>query len=267
MKTKTNFNFSTEKQYFFSTIILMVFIAILYEVQNIIGYETVSLILLLIIFLLPILNFDRGPIIVSAVISALAWDYYFIPPHFTMHIAKTADVVMLLMFFIVAVTNSILTSRLKEQKNSIMIKEKKLNSLYNLLKTLSQANNLEGVLNALVSQIQEIFEYKTVIYFPEKENRLKRVPHVASNFEPEEMDWLAAEASFKTGNISGRGTNTVTGADGIYFPITLDNSVFCVIGVLPDEKLKHKRNQMEFLKAFIEEIIPFLKKYSTYSNP
>ena len=87
-----------------------------YTVQNIIGYETVSLILLLILFLLPLFNFSRGPIILLAVIGAFAWDYYFIPPHFTMYIARPEDVMMLLMFFIVAVTNGVLASKVNIQK-------------------------------------------------------------------------------------------------------------------------------------------------------
>ena len=98
MKTQKLINGLTiEQQYFFSTVILFFFITILYIIQDTIGYETVSIILLLIIFLLPLFNFSKGPIVLSALISALAWDYYFIPPHFTMHIAKTEDAVMLFM--------------------------------------------------------------------------------------------------------------------------------------------------------------------------
>ncbi|MGE5807409.1 MAG: DUF4118 domain-containing protein, partial [Ignavibacteria bacterium] len=136
---------STGKQYFLSTFILFVFIMLLYFVQDVIGYQTVSLILLLIIFLLPLFNFERGPIILSAVISALAWDYYFIPPHFTMHIAKPEDVMMLFMFFIVATTNGVLTARLKAQKNDMIEKERRSNALYNLIKELSSAKDLNEV--------------------------------------------------------------------------------------------------------------------------
>ena len=138
MKTRKQINgLSIEKQYFFSTVIMFFFITLLYTIQNIIGYETVSLILLLIIFLLPLFNFSRGPIILSALISALAWDYYFIPPHFTMHIAKTEDAVMLFMFFIVAITNVIIATRLNAQKAEILKKERRLKALYSLIKELS----------------------------------------------------------------------------------------------------------------------------------
>ena len=52
-----------------------------------------------------------GPILLAATLSALIWDYFFIPPQFTLHIEKPEDVLMLIMFFIIALLNGILTSQ------------------------------------------------------------------------------------------------------------------------------------------------------------
>lgn len=262
MKTRKQINLSIEQQYFFSTVILFFFIVLLYIIQDTIGYETVSIILLLIIFLLPLFNFSRGPIILSAVISALAWDYYFIPPHFTMHIAKTEDVVMLFMFFIVAVTNGFLTSKLYVQKDKMLDQERKLNALYNLLKELASANNKDELTTKLSSQISDVFGLESIIYFPESVDKLSRSPDKASTFVPDEMEWLAAQASFKEKSEGGRTTNIVSGAEGLYFPLT-DNSenIICVIGVHLDEEIKSDPDELKFLKRYIKEISPFMKKY------
>ena len=264
--TKT-FKISTGKQYFFSTILLFIFITILYNVQNTIGYETVSLILLLIIFLLPIFSFSRGPIIISAIISALAWDYYFIPPHFTMKIDKTEDGVMLFLFFIVAVANGVLTAKLEEQKNKMIERDRRLNAFYNLLKDLLNTKDLDQVLTKFLKQIQNIFGFESVIFFPENQNKLKREPHTANNFSPDEMEWLAAEASFKSKEETGKTTNTLHDAEAIYFPLQIKGSVFCVIGVKINDQIKSDSIELEFLRSFIKEITPFLETYSSYSNP
>ncbi len=259
---------SVEKQYFFSTVILFIFIAILYTIQNTIGYETVSMILLLILFLLPLFHFSRGPIILQAVISALAWDYYFIPPHFTMHIARTEDVMMLFMFFVVAVTNSVLTSRLSVQKNEMFRKERRLNALYYLLKDLSSAANIDELLNKAVRQIQAVFGFESIIFFPEDINKLNRSPHQSSNFVPDEMEMLAAGASFKEKAESGRTTNVVNDAEALYFPlINKTGNIFCVLGVKIDDELKAGDEELKFLKNFIQEISPFLDKQLNYSSP
>ena len=263
--TKT-FRISTGKQYFFSTILLFIFIAILYNVQNTIGYETVSLILLLIIFLLPIFSFSRGPIIISAIISALAWDYYFIPPHFTMKIDKTEDGLMLFLFFIVAVANGVLTAKLKAADNIMIEKDRKLNALYTLVKVLSAAKNPDEVLTKVVKQIQIIFGFESVIFLPEDVNKLKRDPHPASNFMPDEMEWLAAEASLKSKEETGKTTNTLHDVEAIYFPLQIKGSVFCVIGVKISDSIKSDSEELEFLRSFIKEILPFLEKYSSFSS-
>ncbi|HSP87606.1 MAG TPA: DUF4118 domain-containing protein [Ignavibacteriaceae bacterium] len=267
MKTKNSIRISTSKQYFFSTVILFLFIIALYYVQDIIGYQTVSLILLLILFLLPVFNFEKGPIILSAVISALAWDYYFIPPHFTMHIDKTEDVVMLFMFFFVAVTNGVLTSRLKVQKNDMIEKENKLNALYNLIKDLSQGKNLDEIFIKVVKQIKNTFESETVIFLPENENKLRREAHPASNFTPDEMEWLAAEISLKNKTESGKNTGSVEGTEATYFPLIVNGTVLSVIGIKIKDEFGSAQKEMEFLRNYLKEIIPFIERYMSYSIP
>jgi two-component system sensor histidine kinase KdpD len=261
------FSISAGKQYFISTVLLFAFIIFLYYLQNYIGYQTVSLILLLVIFLMPLFNFDRGPIILAAVISALAWDYYFIPPHFTMHIAKTEDVVMLFMFFIVALTNGILTSQLKEQKNSMREKEWQSNALYLLIKDLSDVKNVNEICTVSVNQILKTFGYESVIYFPSNHTKLKREPHPASNFIPDEMEWLAAESAFMEGKETGTLTSTIQGADAMYIPVKEKDAVLCIIGVKINYDLDKDTGRINFLRGFINEIKPFLKNHIYYSIP
>jgi len=263
MKTANkDFQFSKEKQYFFSTILIFVFITILYNVQNFIGYETVSLILILIIFLLPLFNFDKGPIILSAIISALVWDYYFIPPHFTMHIAKTEDGVLLFMFFFVAVTNGVLTSKLKKQENYIAEKERQSNSLYNLLKDFSTAKDLNDILNSTVKNILNVFGFESVIFFPAEDNKLSRTPHPTSSFIPDEMDWLAADICYKDKTETGKSTGTMQGALAKYYPVAMNRTEIFIIGVKINDEIKSDKTEMEFLRRFLNEIIPYVGKYS-----
>lgn len=269
MKTQNQINgLSIEKQYFFSIALLFFFITILYAFQDAVGYETVSMILLLIIFLLPLFNFSRGPVILSAVISALAWDYYFIPPHFTMHIAKTEDAVMLFMFFIVAVTNVVVASRLNAQKTEILKKERRLKALYNLIKELARSGSTDEILQVTVDQLAAVYGFETVIFFPENQGQLSRKPHTAGNFIPDEMEWLAAEAAFKSKTEGGSTTNLVSNAEAFYYPVlSRKNEVICMIGIKISEAVKSDREEMIFLRKFIDEIKPFLEKASDYSIP
>jgi two-component system, OmpR family, sensor histidine kinase KdpD len=267
MKTQNKIrHISAGKQYFFATIILYAFILLLYNFQELIGYQTVSLILLLVIFLMPLFNFEKGPIILAAVISALAWDYYFIPPHFTMHIADTEDAVMLFMFFIVALTNGVLTSRLKSQKDKWRKKEYRAASLYGLLKSLANQDTIEKTCEVLVSQISKTFKGKAIIYFPENLNKIKRDPEPCSNFKPDEMEWLAAEAAFAEKKEAGRYTDNMNVVSALYYPVVSNDSALCVIGVSVDLADKNKDEQISFLREYLDEASFYIKKQIANQN-
>ena len=240
----------------------------LYSVQDIIGYETVSMILLLIIFMLPLFNFSRGPIILSAVISALGWDYYFIPPHFTMYIAKPEDVMMLLMFLIVALTNGVLAARLNVYKYDLLKVERRWKSLYYLVKDLSVSTDMNEVLINAVKNIEKIFQLETVVFLNDGDTKLSRIPHPSSSFHPDEMEMLAAEAAFRLKSPGGNTTDLVGNADALYYPV-IDKKgiVICIIGVKLNDEIKGDSREMHYLKDFIDEITPFLERTRAYSNP
>ena len=84
--------------------------------------------------------FDILPVLVTALISALIWDYFFIPPHFTFHVALTDDVILLVMYFVIASVNAVLTYKIRQIEKVAMQKEEKANTvkLYNtILNSLS----------------------------------------------------------------------------------------------------------------------------------
>jgi two-component system sensor histidine kinase KdpD len=264
---KKNISISIGIQYFLATFILLIFIMFLYLVQDIIGYQTVSLILLLIIFLLPLFNFEKGPIILSAFISALAWDYYFIPPHFTMHIAKPEDVMTLFMFFVIAITNGVLTSRLRTQKNEMMEKERRSNAFYSLLKDLSSGKDLNDVTEKSVKQISNAFGAESVVFYTSNHSKLNRLPHPSSTFKPDEMEWFVAELAFINKSESGKTTETLSDANAMYFPLVGTNQMFGVIGVKINDDLDSESKEIKFLRDFVKEIALFLERQLTHSIP
>lgn len=264
---KKNISTSIGIQYFLATLILFIFIMFLYLVQDIIGYQTVSLILLLIIFLLPLLNFEKGPIILAAIISALAWDYYFIPPQFTMHIAKSEDVMTLFMFFIVAITNGVLTSRLRTKKNEMMERERRSNAFYNLLKELSVGKDLNDVTQKAIQQISNTFEAESVIFYAKTNNKINRESHPSSTFKPDEMEWFVAELSFVNKRETGKTTDTLPDANAIYFPLMESEHIYGVIGIRINDDIDSESKEIEFLRNFVKEITLFLNRHITYSIP
>lgn len=81
-----------------------------------IGNGPISLIFLLGVLLAGMV-LNRGPVLLVAALSALSWNFLFIPPLFTLHIAKFADALTFATYFIIAITVGSLTAQLKAREH------------------------------------------------------------------------------------------------------------------------------------------------------
>ena len=80
------------------------------------GYGAISLIFLLGVLLAGMV-LNRGPVLLVAALSALSWNFLFIPPLFTLHIAKLEDGLTFATYFIIAITVGSLTAQLKAREH------------------------------------------------------------------------------------------------------------------------------------------------------
>ena len=146
------------KQFIYCAGIIALVSAACFGLSGIMGYRVAALILLLTVSLLAI-TFDIIPVLLSAVLSAFIWDFFFIPPRFTIHVDTTEHAILLIMYFVIAMISGVLThkirqveklSRLKEEKaNSVKLYNTILNSLSHELRTpiaaiIGATDNLQG---------------------------------------------------------------------------------------------------------------------------
>src|SRR3954467_8864300 len=80
------------------------------------GYAAISLIYLLGVLLAGMI-LGRGPVLLVATLSAISWNFLFIPPRFTLHIDKLEDALMFLTYFVIALTVGGLTAQLKAREH------------------------------------------------------------------------------------------------------------------------------------------------------
>ncbi len=84
-----------------------------------IGYQTVALIYLLAVVVLA-LFLSRGPTIFGAALSAFAWAYFSVPPTNSAQVSSFYDQMMLVTYFVVAITIGQLTTRLRAHRESVI---------------------------------------------------------------------------------------------------------------------------------------------------
>ena len=119
----------TRKGEFLISILLVLAVSgICFGVAAFLGYRVVAFILLLTVSVIAI-SFDILPVLVSAVLSAFIWNFFFIPPRFTFHINNTEDVILLVMYFVIALINAALTFKISQVEKMARKKEEKANTL------------------------------------------------------------------------------------------------------------------------------------------
>jgi two-component system sensor histidine kinase KdpD len=124
--------------------------------RSILEYKTVSLILLMSVSILAML-FDIVPVLIASILSALIWNFLFIPPVFTFHISNTNDVLLFFLYFLIALINAVLTFQIRKEEKKTRDKEEKENTikLYNtLLNSLS--HELRTPISTIISSIDSL---------------------------------------------------------------------------------------------------------------
>jgi two-component system sensor histidine kinase KdpD len=138
--------------------------AICFLLKDTIGYRLVSFILLFVVSILAVF-FGTGPILLASTLSAGIWNYFFIPPSFTLHIGETEDTLLLVMFFVVALLNGILTSRIRRQELNTRKREERTLALYQLSKELLTATGLREVVLVAEKYFKQYFDIDRTIFF------------------------------------------------------------------------------------------------------
>lgn len=145
------------------SILLITFVALsCYYSINMTNYRIVAIILLMSVSLIAVV-FDFMAVIFSAFISALIWNYFFIPPVFTFHIDNAEDNLMFIMYFIVVLMHAVLTYKIKQVENKAREKDEKerVIALYNtLLNSLS--HELRTPISTIISSIDFLKENRKI---------------------------------------------------------------------------------------------------------
>ncbi len=154
-------NYDKKNQYLISILLIVLTAILCFFSVDFIGYRAVALILLLVVSVNAIL-FDIFPVMLSALLSALIWNFFFIPPVLTFHIGTAEDGLMFLMYFVIASINAVLTHQIRkvELKERQEKEREKTIALYNtLLNSLS--HELRTPISTIIGAIDTIKDNQT----------------------------------------------------------------------------------------------------------
>lgn len=166
--------------------------------KDIIGYKIVALVLLMAVSVLAML-FDIIPVLVASLLSALIWNFFFIPPLFTFHIETPEDILLFAMYFIIAVVNAVLTYKIRQEEKKSRDREEKQRTLelYNTLFN-SLSHELKTPVATIIGAVDAMKEYDAAIT-PQNRAALLEEIEVAGARLHKEIDNLLNMSRLETG--------------------------------------------------------------------
>ena len=130
---------------------------ILIPFQNQLNSTTVAL-----IFLIPVLIcttwWGFGPGIISAILTFLIYNFFFLPPYLTFTVRDSQDIVALGIFLVIAILISQLVGRSKKNLDLAIAREQELSRLYELSLSLTGVNNPGEVSDVVARKVAETIQ-------------------------------------------------------------------------------------------------------------
>lgn len=212
------------------------------------GPRVLGLVFLLAVVLLA-LFLGRGPVFFAGTISALIWDYYFLPPRFTFIISSAEDAVLFGAYFVVAAVLGQLVARIRTQEAAERRREHRALALYQLTHELAQAGTRDEVVWQLMTEVNRALHAQVAIVLPIGQGL---EAHPDSLLELTDKDLSVAYWAFHHRQPAGRFTDNLPGPETMHLPLMTERAVLGVLVVkLPDETLTLA--QRDLLEAYARQ--------------
>jgi two-component system sensor histidine kinase KdpD len=183
-----------------------------------VGYYALALTYLLAVVVMA-LFVGRGPVFFAASLSAVLWNFFFLPPRFTFYITNFQDGMMFAMYFIVALVLGQLTARIRSQQAAERQREERATALYLLTRELAESPDLSQLLAVVIQQVGKTFRADVALSLPEESETAPVTPYFASSWALSDKEHSVAAWAFQQRQAAGRGTDNLPGSEGLHLPL------------------------------------------------
>ena len=201
--------------------------------QPSLGLENVDLIFLTAIVGVAV-RYGLWPSLVAAVAASLSYNFFFLPPVYTLTITDPTNVAAFVLFTILAVVVSNLAALGWSQMVTAQERVRTVESLYAFSRKLAGAGTLDDVLWATAYQIASMLKVRVVLLLPENATIA-----VKAGYPPEdtldEADLAAAKWAWEKDRAAGRDSDALPGAKWLFIPMRTGRGQIGILGICRDE--------------------------------
>lgn len=195
----------------------------------------------------------RGPSILNSIISVMAFDYFFVPPHLTFAVSDTEYILTFLGLLAVSLVISYLTAQVREQADAAQRREAQTAALYELGHDLTAAVGLQAVAKTIIEHIGQVYSREVAIFLVAS-GELKLFM-ASQGLSVSDNELAVAHWAFENGQQAGLGTDTLPDASMYYQPLKTTRGVIGVLAIKPFRASAYLNlDQRRILDAFTNQV-------------
>lgn len=178
-------------------------------------FELTNIVMLFLLVVVVVARvFGRGPAVLGAFLGVAVFDFFFVPPHFSLAVSDVQYLVTFAVMLVVALVIGQLTAGLKQQAEAATQRERRVRSLYAMARDLSSALLPEQVAEIGARFLQAEFQARSALLVADASDQLQPVPGGQVV-----VDHGVAQWAFDHGEPAGLGTDTLAASPVLVLPL------------------------------------------------
>lgn len=216
------------------------------------SYQSLGLIYML-SFSLASIFVKNFSVTIAAIMSAILWNFVFIPPRFTFAITTGEDWLMLLLYLVTASMVGTFTRKLRRSEERLRSQGERTNALYRMTKTLAGARNGAEAIHKALEQLKDQLNVEGSVWVLEGSKKIED-SRKQGLFEPDVKDWGALQWTFLNRQAAGKFTDTLPAVKGHYIPLLDQTGLWGVLGIDTSTLKEMSTESLSLLQAISQQL-------------
>ena len=222
-------------------------------------YPSFELSNLVMVYLLGVtvagLRFGRAPALLTAGLNVVAFDFFFVPPRFSLAISDVQYLVTFAVMLIIALVIANLMASVRQQTRVAGARERRTALLYAMSRELVVTRGSEALAQVAVSHVAEVFQCQAVVLLPNADGKLVYPRGIPLERSLLGADLAVAQWVADHGRQAGLGTDTLPAAPALYVPLRESDKPLGVLAVRPSNPRRVLLpEQRHLLETFASQI-------------
>lgn len=259
---KSFFSFSFHikiSDYIYASLCIALLSAISWFILPMIGYKLIGVLFLLGILLLS-LFFKKGPLFFAAVLYAVIWNFFFIPPPGVFKNASNEDLALILLYILTATFTGILVDRTREHKEMLAKSEESTRALYEIARQIAISPSTNNMLKSVKEHLDRTLKGLGTINFLIKSIDDGIDMDKATALLPTDQEKNAALWAFENGKEAGWSTDTLPLAKQLYIPLKGFTEVVGLLIYQPKSNRTLNIEERNFLNAICQQLSSYFER-------